>query len=83
MLYGLVEPGTLSTTNDDEAVNDFDSRMKGAQGKLRIIERAIGEGTSSRNVTSLSSPPGKNENIEDVGKIRPQVETKPTDGRVF
>ncbi|KAI3322528.1 DUF1715-domain-containing protein [Xylariaceae sp. AK1471] len=78
-LYGLVEPGTLSTDNDDEAVNDFDSRMKGAQGKLRIIERAVGEGTSSRNVAALSSPPGKNENIEDVGKIRPQVETKLTD----
>ncbi|KAI1270019.1 hypothetical protein F5Y18DRAFT_1749 [Xylariaceae sp. FL1019] len=43
-LYGLVEPGTLSTKNDDEAVNDFDSRLKGAQGKVRIIERAIGEG---------------------------------------
>ncbi|KAI0141202.1 DUF1715-domain-containing protein [Xylariaceae sp. FL1272] len=43
-LYGLVEPGTLSTQNDDEAVNDFDSRLKGAQSKVRIIERAIGEG---------------------------------------
>ncbi|KAI0875423.1 DUF1715-domain-containing protein [Hypoxylon argillaceum] len=79
MLYGLVEPGTLSTNNDDEAVNDFDSRMKGANGKLRIIERAVGEGTTSRNVTNILSPPKKNENIEDVGKIRPPVETKSTE----
>ncbi|KAI0912078.1 DUF1715-domain-containing protein [Ustulina deusta] len=79
ILYGLVEPGTLSTNNDDEAVNDFDSRMKGAHGKLRIIERVIGEGMTSRNVTALSSPPAKNENIEDIGKIRPPAETKPTD----
>ncbi|KAI0551920.1 DUF1715-domain-containing protein [Xylaria curta] len=78
-LYGLVEPGTLSTNNDDEAVNDFDSRMKGAHGKLRIIERAVGEGTTSRNVNALSPAPSKNENIEDVGKIRSPAESKSTD----
>ncbi|KAJ1326224.1 Yae1-like protein [Microdochium nivale] len=42
-LYGLLEPGTLSTQNGDEDVNDFDSRLKGAQGKAKIIDRAIGE----------------------------------------
>ncbi|KXJ87760.1 hypothetical protein Micbo1qcDRAFT_236284 [Microdochium bolleyi] len=42
-LYGLLEPGTLSTQNDDISVNDFDSRLKGAQGKAKIIDRAIGE----------------------------------------
>ncbi|KAI8953214.1 DUF1715-domain-containing protein [Xylaria longipes] len=78
-LYGLVEPGTLSTDNDDEAVNDFDSRMKGAHGKLRIIERAVGEGTTSRNVNALSPPPSKNENIEDAGKIRSLAGTRSTD----
>ncbi|KAF2964002.1 hypothetical protein GQX73_g9575 [Xylaria multiplex] len=79
-LYGLVEPGTLSMDNEDEAVNDFDSRMKGAYGKLRIIERVVGEGTTSRNVTAvLSSPSGKNENIEDAGKIPPPAEAKPTE----
>ncbi|TRX95290.1 hypothetical protein FHL15_003982 [Xylaria flabelliformis] len=78
-LYGLVEPGTLSTNNDDEAVNDFDSRMKGAHGKLRIIERAVGEGTTSRNVNTLSPAPSKNENIEDVGKIRSPAEARSTD----
>ncbi|TGJ80233.1 hypothetical protein E0Z10_g8551 [Xylaria hypoxylon] len=78
-LYGLVEPGTLSTSNDDEAVNDFDSRMKGAHGKLRIIERVVGEVAIGRNVTASSSPPGKNENIEDVGKIRLPAEAKPTE----
>ncbi|KAI0857573.1 DUF1715-domain-containing protein [Xylaria cubensis] len=78
-LYGLVEPGTLSTNNDDEAVNDFDSRIKGAHGKLRIIERAVGEGTTSRNVNTLSPAPSKNENIEDVGKIRSPAEARSTD----
>ncbi|KAI0206902.1 DUF1715-domain-containing protein [Astrocystis sublimbata] len=80
-LYGLVEPGTLSTNNDDEAVNDFDSRMKGAHGKLRIIERAVGEGPATGRFGTTSanarSPPpvSKNENIEDAGRIRPSAST--------
>ncbi|PFH60792.1 hypothetical protein XA68_10306 [Ophiocordyceps unilateralis] len=41
-LYALVEPGTLSTENTDEAVQDFDSRMKRAQGKAKMIERVVG-----------------------------------------
>ncbi|CAJ2502735.1 Uu.00g101290.m01.CDS01 [Anthostomella pinea] len=72
-LYALVEPGTLSTENDDEAVNDFDSRLKGAQGKLKMIERALGEGPAGRGPASrqpVSSQ--KNENIEDVGRIPQQ-----------
>ncbi|KAI0443771.1 DUF1715-domain-containing protein [Xylaria telfairii] len=78
-LYGLVEPGTLSTNNDDDAVNDFDSRMKGAHGKLRIVERAVGEGAAGRNGNTLSPPPSKNENIEDVGRIRSSAGMKPID----
>jgi len=74
LLYGLVEPGTISFQNDDEAVNDFDSRMKGTHGKLKIIEKAIGEGISSHSVTPAPGGSTKNENIEDVGKIQPQVE---------
>lgn len=38
-LYALVEPETLSTTNSDEAVQDFDDRVKRAQGKAKVIER--------------------------------------------
>ncbi|KAK5628690.1 hypothetical protein RRF57_004405 [Xylaria bambusicola] len=77
MLYGLVEPGTLSTNNDDESVNDFDSRVKGAHGKQRIIERVVGEGTSGRHTTALL-PSGKNDNIEDIGKIQSTPEMKST-----
>ncbi|KAH7358054.1 hypothetical protein B0T11DRAFT_329906 [Plectosphaerella cucumerina] len=39
----LVEPETLATENTDEAVNDFDDRVKRAQGKAKVVERAIGE----------------------------------------
>lgn len=45
----LVEPDTLSTENVDDAVNDFDDRVKRAQGKAKIVERATGEhGTDTK-----------------------------------
>ncbi|KAK7751913.1 hypothetical protein SLS62_006214 [Diatrype stigma] len=78
-LYGMVEPGTLSTRNDDEAVNDFDSRLKGAQGKLKVIERVVGEkiitgelenhGLSSTSTVAAGG--SKNSNIEDIGRLPP------------
>ncbi|KAG6152237.1 hypothetical protein E4U47_006939 [Claviceps purpurea] len=39
MLYALVEPETLSTENSDEGVQDFDDRVKRAQGKAKVVER--------------------------------------------
>ncbi|KAI2625799.1 DUF1715-domain-containing protein [Hypoxylon sp. NC1633] len=71
MLYGLVEPGTFSMENDDESVNDFDSRMKGAQSRLKMIERAIGEGGDKTSADKHRRPAQlqKNENIEDIGRI--------------
>ncbi|KAI1502880.1 DUF1715-domain-containing protein [Biscogniauxia marginata] len=70
-LYALVEPGTLSTRNDDESVNDFDSRMKAAQGKLRMIERVVGESLDRGAGAGADGKKNeKNENIEDVGSLR-------------
>ncbi|KAI0833170.1 DUF1715-domain-containing protein [Hypoxylon sp. FL0890] len=76
MLYGMVEPGTLSTTNDDESVNDFDSRIKGAQGRVKMIERAVGEGANRGSADRFRSAQSsqKNENIEDVGRIARRTE---------
>ncbi|KAH6604600.1 hypothetical protein Trco_006307 [Trichoderma cornu-damae] len=42
LAYALVEPDTLSTDNTDEAVQDFDDRLKRAQGKVKIIEKMLG-----------------------------------------
>jgi len=42
-LYALVESESLSTENTDEAVNDFDDRLKRAEGKAKIIERLVDE----------------------------------------
>ena len=43
LVYALVEPATLSTENKDEAVDDFDDRLKRAQGKMTVILRGLGE----------------------------------------
>ncbi|KFH46170.1 putative ORAOV1 family protein-like protein [Hapsidospora chrysogenum ATCC 11550] len=40
-LFSLVDPKTLSTENSDAAVQDFDDRLKKAQGKERVIERVV------------------------------------------
>jgi hypothetical protein len=49
-LFALVEFESLSTENTDEAVNDFDDRFRRAQGKAKIIERAIGEDMEHKSV---------------------------------
>ncbi|KAL7926120.1 hypothetical protein ACQKWADRAFT_281810 [Trichoderma austrokoningii] len=41
LAYALVNPDTLSTQNTDEAVEDFDDRLKKAQGKVKIIEKML------------------------------------------
>lgn len=40
-LYSLVDPKMLSIENSDAAVQDFDDRLKRAQGKERIIDRVV------------------------------------------
>lgn len=67
-LYALVEPDTLSTENTDEAVQDFDDRVKRAQGKARVIERQVGEdGGGSAAATTNASKQQKRENVRPEG----------------
>ncbi|KAF3760657.1 DUF1715-domain-containing protein [Cryphonectria parasitica EP155] len=56
-LHALVEPDTLSTENTDEAVNDFDDRVKRAQGKARVIERNVGEDGGADTAKADGSSP--------------------------
>ncbi|KAL8703073.1 MAG: hypothetical protein Q9201_003735 [Fulgogasparrea decipioides] len=42
-LYALTEPASLSTDNSEDAVSDFDDRLRRAEGKVKIIEKLIGE----------------------------------------
>ena len=43
VLCALTESESLSTENTEEAVSDFDDRLKRAQAKAKIIERMAGE----------------------------------------
>ena len=53
-LYALVEPGTLSTKNEDSAVQDFDDRLKRAQGKAKIVEKMLGGGSKAERPAAAS-----------------------------
>lgn len=66
-LHALVEPDTLSTDNTDEAVQDFDDRVKRAQGKARVIERQVGEDGSGSTATVAPSKPRQQRNRENGG----------------
>jgi Essential protein Yae1, N terminal len=43
VLHALSESESLTTENTEEAVSDFDDRLKRAKGKAKIIERMVGE----------------------------------------
>lgn len=64
MLFGLTEPESLSTENTDEAVNDFDDRLKRAQGKAKIIEKAVGEETKEHVGEAVGSGKGRIADVE-------------------
>lgn len=43
VLHAVSESASLSTENSEEAVSDFDDRLKRAQAKAKIVERMVGE----------------------------------------
>ncbi|KAL2192067.1 DUF1715-domain-containing protein [Thermothelomyces heterothallicus CBS 203.75] len=71
-LYALAETESLSTENTDEAVDDFDDRLRRAQGRLKVIERMTGEGESAKSkgtdghAHDPGSKAGKGEGTTDV-----------------
>ncbi|KAK1778894.1 hypothetical protein QBC45DRAFT_412749 [Copromyces sp. CBS 386.78] len=72
-LFALVETDTLAKENTDEAVNDFDDRLKRAQGKAKIVERMVGEVSLERKKATASSAvtsPGTGES-SDTGAGTP------------
>jgi hypothetical protein len=62
-LYALAESESLSTENTEEAVTDFDDRMKRAVAKVKMIERMTGE---SKGTIKSSN----DESIEDVSVLK-------------
>jgi hypothetical protein len=55
LLHSLTDPLTFSTDNTEEAVADFDDRVKRAGAKAKVVERIVGEAGA---VGSAKSPDG-------------------------
>jgi len=53
LLHSLTDLETFDTANTEEAVADFDDRVKRAGAKAKVIERIVGE---AENATFSSSP---------------------------
>lgn len=79
-LYALVEPSSLSTANNEDSVSDFEDRYKRAEGKVRIIEKLIGEDSNEETIngpafggqgkrTSQKQKAG-DDGIEDISILR-------------
>lgn len=68
-LHALAESESLSTENTEEAVSDFDDRLKRAQVKAKIVERMVGEATGDidGNIKAVRSNDGS---IEDVSVLK-------------
>ncbi|PQE03728.1 DUF1715 domain-containing protein [Rutstroemia sp. NJR-2017a BBW] len=66
VFYALAEANSLATDNTDDAVSDFDDRLKRAQAKVKIIERMIGEVDGQRGGPKSSGDGA----IEDVSVMK-------------
>ncbi|KAJ5549773.1 Essential protein Yae1 N-terminal [Penicillium sp. DV-2018c] len=71
-LLELVDPATLDMSNEEEAVNDVDERLKGAATKAKLVQRALGEreDTSSQvEPKDMSTPGDGSGSIEDISSL--------------
>lgn len=65
-LSALTEAESLSTENNEESVSDFDDRLKRAEGKVKVIEKLVGEGPLVLDQPSTSNGNG----IQDKRQVR-------------
>jgi hypothetical protein len=79
IVYALTEPPSLSTDNSEDAVSDFDDRLKRAIGRVKMIERLVGEDVLPRNngqganagiSNQQNANSGVEGNIEDVSILK-------------
>ena len=73
-LYALTELDTFSSKNGEDEVADFDDRLKRAEGKIKVIERIIGERnvleTKDMKEASNTTPSTKGDgSIEDLSSL--------------
>ncbi|KAH6627146.1 hypothetical protein B0J18DRAFT_161224 [Chaetomium sp. MPI-SDFR-AT-0129] len=74
-LYALSETESLSTENNDEAVDDFDDRLRRAQGRFKVIERMVGEGGMEKEKDASQ---GVEEEVK--GEVKEEVKEEVAEG---
>lgn len=57
LLHSLTDPLTFSTDNTEDAVADFDDRVKRAGAKAKVIERIVGETETNASAKSPDGSP--------------------------
>jgi len=71
-LLALSESASLSTVNTEDAVTEFNDRLKRAQAKAKIIAKITGEDVHGSNGKAATSKSGKT-NIEDANAFDTRV----------
>ena len=61
-LQSLLDPSSVSSTNSDQAVSDFDERLKRANAKAKVIEKLLGESSATGVPATKANRSG---NMED------------------
>jgi hypothetical protein len=78
-LYALTESESLSTENNEDSVSDFDDRLKRAEGKVKLIEKLIGETSGPLildHAAAASSPSSSSAPSNSEQEKRRQVKIK-------
>jgi len=86
LLHSLTDPETFDTANTEEAVADFDDRVKRAGAKAKVIERITGEAEnatiSSSSMSPDRSPAGGKGPVRVVGESRKMGAAKKGDDSI-
>lgn len=71
-LLSLTEPSSFCTKNDDDSVSSFDDRLKRAEGKVKVIERIIGQENLGNAATDFAQKSALrvNNSIEEFSELR-------------
>ncbi|KAL8676234.1 MAG: hypothetical protein Q9186_007235 [Xanthomendoza sp. 1 TL-2023] len=69
-LNALTEPASLPTENTEDALSDFDDRWKRTEGKVKIIEKLLGEEPICGTGGSLQHQDGSNSEIDFTNSQR-------------
>ncbi|OJD22717.1 hypothetical protein ACJ73_05933 [Blastomyces percursus] len=83
-LLSLVDPLALSMENSEDAIEDFDERLKKASAKVKLIERILGEQNTSdgspvsnnKNNSREGNRPVDGDSIEDFGTLPARMQIK-------